>query len=141
MSMNPFLPRLLIAAAVFASAACGGPTELALVGSSRAAGADGLVSVEEIEGGNRLVTVTLDHLPPAVRLGEGLTAYVVWFVGNGGPVRAGQLMYDEETRGGRMHATTPLRQFTLKITAERSADAAAPSDIVVADRRIGANEE
>ena len=140
--MNPLfsLPQLnsWLAASLFVLASgCGGPAEYALAGSPRAAGADGLISVEEIEGGNRLVTVSVDHLPPATRLGEELTTYVVWFVGNGGAVKAGQLVYAEDTRQGQMHATTPLREFTLKITAERAADVAAPSDVVVADRQIG----
>jgi len=120
---------------------CGGPDEYAIVGTARAAGADGLIQVEEIEGGNRLVTVELDHLPPPARLGEGMRAYVVWFVGNGQtPVKAGQLDYEEDARRGSMSATTPLSSFEVRVTAETNPNAASPSDVVVADRRVSEEE-
>ncbi len=115
--------------------------EYALVGAPLAAGTDGTVQVEELEGGNRLVTISVDYLPPPARLGDGLTTYVVWFVPNGQPaVKAGSLDYDPDNRQGRMHATTPLHRFRLKLTAEESGAVAAPSDVVVVNRIIGSEE-
>ena len=121
--------------------ACGGPDEYAIVGTARAPGSDGAVQLETIEGGNTLVTVAVDHLPPVERLGAGLHAYVVWFVPPGQPpVKAGILEYDPDGRTGRMMATTPHRRFTLKITAEPDASTDSPSDVVVAAREIGESD-
>lgn len=118
--------------------ACGGPDEYAIVGTARAAGSDGTVQVETIEGGNTMVTIAIDHLPPVERLGPNLTVYAVWFVPPGRPPeKAGILEYDPAERTGRMMATTPHRQFTLKITAEPDASTVSPSDVVVASRVIG----
>ncbi len=136
--MGPIARTIVAAALVVASAACGGSQEYVIVGTARAAGADGSITVEEIEGGNRLVTVHLQHLPPPDRLGEGLSTYVVWIVPEGGePTKAGKLAYDAEVREGRVMATTPEGAFTLKVTAEESADVATPSEVVVAQQQVG----
>jgi len=117
--------------------ACGGSHEYIVVGTNRAPGADGTVQVEEIEGGNSLVTVSLSSLPPPGRLGDGMTAYVVWIEGDGQPpVKAGLLQYDEETRQGNMMATTPLTQFDLRVTAERDGEAESPSEVVAVQREV-----
>lgn len=117
---------------------CGGPSGLAVVGTARAPGADGTVQVEEIEGGNSLVTLSMTNLVPPSRLGDDLRTYVVWFQDGGRPVKAGTLEYDEDTRAGSMMATTPLSEFTLKITAESAATVTSPGDVVVAERRVSA---
>jgi hypothetical protein len=119
------------------TAGCGGPSEFAMTGTERSAGTDGLVTVEELEGGNHMVTLELAHLPPPNRLGEGLTTYVVWFTA---PEQAAQkaslLAYDEDDRTGRATATTPLSRFTVSVTAERNGNSGTPSDIVVARRQV-----
>ncbi|MFW6067453.1 MAG: hypothetical protein ACOC97_03885 [Myxococcota bacterium] len=116
---------------------CGGPSEYALVGSARAPSADGLVEVEEIEGGNSLVTVQLEHLPPPSRLGEGLKIYMVWFEDSSQPAtKAGALGFDEDSREGSMMATTPLKKFTVKVSAEKSINVSTPSEVVVAKRKV-----
>ncbi|MCB9602679.1 MAG: hypothetical protein H6721_23440 [Sandaracinus sp.] len=132
--------RLVLALALLVPlVGCGGPSEYAVVGSPRAAGTDGLLQIEEIEGGNRMLTLVLDHLPPPARLGEGMTTYAAWVVPNGGSAtKAGNLEYDEDARQGRLMATTPHARFTLKVTAESDAAAVTPSDVVVADREVGA---
>ncbi len=137
-SAPSFLAALLLCMAL----GCGGPAEYALAGSARAAGADGTIQVEEIEGGNRMVTLTIQHLAPPDRLGSGMTQYSVWFVRAGAqPQRAGNLEYDADARQGTMMATTPMTRFTVKITAEADGNAVAPSDVVVADREVGADED
>lgn len=136
--MGP-IARTLAAVAVTATlAACGGTSEYVIVGTARAAGTDGTITVEEIEGGNHLVTIALQHLPPPERLGEGLTTYVVWIVpAEGQATKAGKLDYDPETREGRVMATTPEESFTVKVTAEEGPDVAEPGEVVVAQKQIG----
>lgn len=120
------------------TAGCSGTAEYSVVGNERAAGADGVVRVEEIENGSRLVTISVEHLPPPSRLGPNLTAYVAWFIPNGQPpVRAGALAYDEDTRAGSATATSPDATFEIRITAERSTTVSAPGDVVVMTRRVG----
>ncbi len=115
---------------------CGGPSEYIVTGTERAAGTDGLVTVETIEG-NRMVTVEMEHLPPASRISESATLYVVWIKPQGGtPSMAGRLEYDDDERSGTMRATTPHTEFELLITAETDATATSPSDIVVARQRV-----
>jgi hypothetical protein len=124
-----------------AIAACGGTAEYAVVGTARSPGTDGTVTVEEIDGGNNLVTVSLTNVVPADRLGQGITRYVVWFVGaNQPPVLAGELQVDADARTGNLTATTPLRSFELRVTAERAA-ATAPGDLVVVQRRVSGDED
>ena len=118
-------------------AGCGGPSEYAVTGTERAAGADGTVMVERIEGGNYLVTLDLEHLPPPDRLGSGLTTYVVWFVPeNAQATMAGRLEYDADERTGQMRATTPLTNFDVTITAERADAVGSPGEVVVMRRRV-----
>ncbi|MFW5876288.1 MAG: hypothetical protein ACOCXM_06090 [Myxococcota bacterium] len=117
--------------------ACGGPSEYAIVGTARAPSADGTATVEQIEGGNSLVTVQMEHLPPPDRLGEGLKMYMVWFEDSNQPaVRAGGLGFDEDKREGSMMATTPLNKFVVKVTAEKSLNVSTPSEVVVAKRKV-----
>jgi hypothetical protein len=128
---------LLPVALLLNAGACGGGWEHSLVGTPRAPGADGVVQVEEIEGGNRLVTVVVSNLVPPRRLGAGLDTYVVWLAGRSGhPDKAGILEYDEESRQGNMFATTPHRRMELRITAERNGSVSSPGDAIVIRRRI-----
>lgn len=116
--------------------ACGGPSEFAVVGTARSPGTDGTVTVDEAEGGNRLVTVALTNVVPPDRLAQGLTKYSVWYIGtNAQPVNAGDLAFDPEARTGRLTFTTPLTTFELRVTAERP-NASAPSEHIVVQRRV-----
>ncbi len=133
--LPPF--QACLTALIIVVAACGGSSEYVFVGGARAVGMDGVAQVETIEGGNQLVSLRLQHLPPPDRLGSGLTAYVVWFrTADQSPTRAGVLEYDTETREGVLTATTPLTQFSILVTAEEQGDVPAPSDIVVAERAV-----
>ncbi len=110
--------------------ACG-PTEYALAGTSRAAGADGIMTVEAIEG-SQIVKVELEHLPPPNRLGQGIRYYVMWLQPrNQQPHREANLEYDEDDRTAKATATTPAGRFTVIITGERNAAPASPSDVIV----------
>ena len=116
---------------------CGGTQEFAVIGQHEAASADGTGRVEEAGGGNHLVTIHLENLPPPERLAPGSTAYVVWFVAsNAAPVKAANLEYDPDTRVGDAMATTPLSSFEVRITAERSNSVASPSDKIALTKRV-----
>ncbi len=118
-----------------------GPKEYPLTGTSRAAGMDGKVRVEEIEGGNTMVKVELEHMVPPGRLGNGLTHYILWIQSqNQQPQRAANIDFDEDERAGRATATTPAGNFTVIVTAERGPAPVSPSDIVVARRQINRND-
>lgn len=120
--------------------ACG-PSEYIVTGTDRAAGADGLVTLEDIEGGNHLVNVEIQHLPPPDRLGSGLNTYVVWFFGQGDPRLASVLEYDEDDRSGNATATSPDGSFELVVTAENTRSPSTPSDVIVARRRVGSDDD
>jgi hypothetical protein len=111
--------------------ACGGPSEYVLTGTARSAGTDGMMIVEDT-GGNHMVTVELEHLPPPSRVSSQGQHYVVWIKPKGGtPHVVGQLDYDEDERIGRMTATAPHAQFELIISVERVMTVSHPSEIVV----------
>jgi hypothetical protein len=114
-----------------------GPKEYVISGTSRAAGMDGKIRVEEIEGGNTMIKVELEHMVPPGRLGNGLAHYVLWIQSqNQQPQREANVEYDPDDRKGRATATTPAGNFTVIITAERTAAPVSPSDVVVARRQV-----
>ena len=132
-----FLCAIALLGGAAVSTGCGGGSSYSVIGTPRAPDADGQVSLEGIEGGNRLVKIQLQHVPPPSRLGPGLTVYVVWFTANGqAPVKAGLLAFDEGSRKGNLVATTPLRNFQLRITAERAQDVASPGETTILERQI-----
>lgn len=136
--MRITLKGFLVTLVLVAAAACGGPTVHQITSTTRAPGADGKVTVEKVSGGNRLLKVELQHLPPPSSISQGATVFVVWFQSSGGiPIRAGTLGYDEKKRTGEMQATSPgSGSMTILITAEKAAGAAAPSEVVVVKRTI-----
>ena len=138
--LRQILRPLVLAGSLFALVGCGGPSEYVLTGSSRSAGTDGTLTVEEIEG-NRMMTVELEHLPPPSRVSEWSTVYVVWIKPNGGtPSMAGRLDYDEDERTGMMRATTPHSAFEMMITAEADMTVTSPSEVVISRREVGGEE-
>lgn len=133
--MKNWLFASLVALLPLLAVACG-PSEYAVAGTSRAAGADGKVTVEKIEG-SYIVRVELEHLPPPSRLGSGINYYVLWLQPNNQqPHREAVVEYDEDDRNGRATATTPQGRFTLIITGERTGAPASPSDVVVIRKAI-----
>ena len=119
-------------------AACGGGSwSYRVVGTQLDPGAGGELQVERIEGGNRMVTASLDHVTPASRLGDAMARYVMWFRDEDGrSTMASVLEYDEGSRSARATATTPMEQFEIVITAERAGSVAEPSDRVVFRQRV-----
>jgi len=103
-------------------------------------GVVGSLSVERIEGGQRLVVLELSQLPPPERIAPGLTQFVVWFEGpRGKEVKAGMLRYDRTRRSGNLLATTDLTAFTVRVTGERDNHAVTPSGVLLAERKVVTN--
>jgi hypothetical protein len=123
--------------AILAATGCAGPSKYQVVGSTLAPGADGRITVQQVEGGNAMVTLDLDHLAPPSRMEGGATTYVVWFQKEGqAPSRVGQLAYDIGKRTGSMRATTTDRQFAVLVTAESSGAVPAPSAAVIFQKQV-----
>lgn len=115
-----------------AVAGCGGPRTYSVVGTQRDPGAEARLQIENIAGGNHLLTLTVRHLTPPERLGEGNTVFMVWVRQPGGVTSlASQLAYNDDSREGSATATTPQARFTLMVTAERDGTATAPGDFIV----------
>jgi hypothetical protein len=108
--------------------------------SAQAPNMTGSFSVERIEGGQRLVVLQLQQLPPPERLGPGLREYVVWLQdARGGEVKAGTLDYDRAHQSGNLLATTDLATFTVRVTGERDANGSQPSGVLLAERSVLTN--
>ncbi len=108
---------------------CAGVREYVVLGTQKAPDADAAVRIEEQDGGNFLVTLTVQHLLPPDRLAPELDTYAVWFQAAGStPLRVGNLTYDADDRCGEVVATTTLTSFDIIISGEAGATAAAPSE-------------
>lgn len=105
--------------------------------TNKVPGADAKVEAKRTQGGNTMVEVDVDHLPPPNRVQEDLKRYVVWFVEPDGNVRkAGTLQYDARNRRGRMRATIPNERFEVRITAETGSEVTRPGDVEVARTQV-----
>ncbi len=116
---------------------CAGSSEYLVEGTPKAVGAKGDLQIEEIDGGNNMVTLKLEHLPRPQQLGEGLESYVAWILPPyRAPINAGTLAFDEDSREGNVMATTPLDNFIFKVTAESNEKATAPSSVVIVEQHV-----
>lgn len=136
--MRTLLALSFAVALAATGAGCGGGSHTYDVrGTQRDPGADAHVQVENIEGGNHLITITVRNLTPPDRLGEGNTLFVVWVRQEGGQASlVSRLEYQQDQRTGRATATTPSSRFQLLITAERNAQVSQPSDFAVFQQNI-----
>ena len=118
---------------------CGGAAQhFGLVGQA-AEGPEvrGSVQVEPIQGGQRIVLVEVQHLPPPERLASGRSAYAVWLhEADAPPTLVGTLDYDRSQRSGNLFAVTGKSNFVVTVTAEQHASPALPSELLVAEHRI-----
>lgn len=116
---------------------CASTGSYEIVGSHQAVGVDGSIFVELTRTGNRKVVVSMEHLPLPERIDPSVSTYAVWFVPNNDyPVKAGTLAFDPISREGRLIATTPFKEFVVRLTAEPSNHVNQPSEHVVAERYI-----
>jgi hypothetical protein len=117
---------------------CGSGTHsFDVTGTQRDPGSDAHIQVENIEGGNHLITLTVRNLTPPERLGSNNTVFMVWLrLPNGTTTLGSQLGYQPDSRGGRATMTTPAPRFTIMVTAEANAQVTAPSDFVVLQQQV-----
>lgn len=133
------IATLTVSGIAFGSGCGGGSWSYNVTGTSRDPGAEGTVQVERIEGGNRLVTVTLRHMTPPARLGANLSTFVMWYRDTRGQsTKASLLEYDPESRTARATATTPMSRFIVIVTAERNGAVVEPSENVIFNQRVTA---
>ena len=92
-------------------------------------GSAGTIVATETKNGNTKLDVDVNYLPPPGALGSN--TYVVWIrPGNGRFVNLGQVAIDDK-RHGSLETMTPHKSFTVIVTGEETATAAAPSQTVV----------
>jgi len=117
---------VITALAAFALSACGAARR-PLVATTRAPSTNGWFSLGKDSNDNTRVRIFVEHMPPATRLGEGLTTYVVWIAtpDRRVSVNAGQLKVGE-SQSAEMETITPLTSFSLFVTAERTNDVLTP---------------
>ncbi|MDD9965995.1 MAG: hypothetical protein OXR73_07230 [Myxococcales bacterium] len=120
---------------------CAAGGRYVVVGTAKAPSTSGIIEVDELDGGSRLVTIHMEHLHPPERLSESYDHYVVWFEDprGGHPIRAGELAYNPDNRTGDLSETSPLSEFTIKITAEKDRVGSTPSAYLVATQPVRAD--
>lgn len=106
--------------------------------TSRIPAVSGSVQVERIEGGQRLLAVSVRDLPVPEAL--GLREFAVWVRdAEGRTVKLGTLRYDRPQGSGSLlglvEATRAFR-FTVQVTGERDENASAPSELLLAERTV-----
>ena len=132
---KPTFRAILGALCLSALGACGDDRYI-VIGTPEAPSTSGYVEVDDDDGGVAALVVLL-HLHPPQRLGEELAHYVVWVSeGAGKPRRAGVLKYDPDDRTGRLQTHSATMQFTVTVTAEKTAEPATPTGLLVAKREV-----
>jgi hypothetical protein len=125
------------AAALFALG-CGGPITYEIKGSAKAPEVDGKIIAEpNRDAGMTTLKISLEHLAPPERLGEGST-FVVWTKDPKGKWhRLGALKYDESGRKATLEGgSVPVISFDLEITVEKDAQPDEPSKHVVLGQQV-----
>ena len=135
--MKKHWPLVFLVWVALSIVGCNRPADYALVGGAFVPAAHGDIRIEKIDKQQKLLTITMDHLPPPGDIEKGVAHYVVWFSAVGElPLPQGTLDYDPENRVGIASIPTDMREFDLQITAEKTATPTQPSDLLVSSQRI-----
>ena len=111
-----------------------GATPIAFEGSAMAPKAKGEARVDSKTGATK-VDVFVEHLPPAMDLGDGLLTYVLWAITSEGRAEnLGELMLDGNK--AKLAAATELQTFGMIVTAEPYYAVTQPSDLIVMEAVI-----
>jgi hypothetical protein len=88
--------------------------------------AEGKVKVANQKDGNTKVKVEVEHLAPPTSVADSGGAYVVWIAPeNGSPQNVGVLDVGSN-RKGKLETKTAFKEFTVKVTLEKSPAATTP---------------
>ncbi|RAL20419.1 hypothetical protein DL240_16575 [Lujinxingia litoralis] len=131
---------LVVVALGLVLSACSGASEYRMESGQRTAGAEGIVEVTSDKNGNRVVSLSVAHLPRPGQLDESAATYVVWVSPDGTNYNynVGQLRLADD-RTGQVSFTTPFPSFAMVVTAEAHSTVLAPSDQVVLKREVGSS--
>ena len=128
MNIHRFMIAMLIVTGLVAWS-CAGSNQLRLTTSPDIPGAQSTAKVSTTDNGNTQIDLIVEHLASPERVDPGATTYVVWVRGNEAEAQSqnlGALKVDDNEEGS-ISATTPLRSFSLYITAEASQLSTAPT--------------
>lgn len=110
-------------------AACASGPPMSVVTSSAVPAAEARVDAK-VQGANTLVTIEVEHMAQPNRIDPGANVYVVWAepldTMSGEPQNIGVLTVDKKLEG-KLQTLTPLRQFSVFVTAEPSGIVQRPS--------------
>lgn len=99
--------------------------------------ADASIRLKPNKTGNGELVIEVEHLAPPKRIDKSYAGYVAWILVEGQPpVKLGVLDYNERKRLGQLHATTPQKRFSVKITIEQDLNASTPSSLVIIEHPI-----
>lgn len=140
MLKRQFLSKGLILGVLVSSLAISGCSRAAVYqmdSGERTAGADGQLEITRDNNGNRVLSLSVAHLPMPSRLDEGASTYVVWIspADSNYQYNMGQLRLTKD-RTGSLTFTTPFDSFEMVVTAEIQGNVLAPSKQVVLRRGI-----
>jgi hypothetical protein len=114
-------------AATLAFGGCSSTQTWPMAAAARVPAAEGKVQVAAEKNGNHDVKVEVQHLAPPDKVADGAAAYVVWIKPEqGAPQNVGVLKVDENLQGN-LETKTDYRTFEVMVTAERDANATAPT--------------
>ncbi|HET9451651.1 MAG TPA: hypothetical protein VFO83_12240 [Aggregicoccus sp.] len=114
------------------AAGCGGGKSYALRPLERTSGAEGKLKVKEVDNGNRLVSVEMEHLAQPSAIQGSFTTYVLWLR----PAQQkewknmGALRIDSD-RKAKLETVTPYESFDVMVTAEAEATGNEPKGVPV----------
>jgi hypothetical protein len=104
------------------AAGCGGGKSYAMRPLERTSGAEGKLKVKEVDNGNRMITVEMEHLAQPSAINSSYNTYVLWLK----PARQkewrnmGALRIDND-RKAKLETVTPFEAFDVMVTAEAEA--------------------
>jgi hypothetical protein len=126
----------LVFVASLVSAGCA--STFALTSGPQTPAAEGKVVAKAGPNNNTKLVIEVKHLAPPKKVNPEGKVYVVWVQGaaeNGTPQNLGALKVDSNLKG-TLETLTPLRDFRLTITVERSAMLTSPTSSPVLAARI-----
>jgi hypothetical protein len=93
--------------------------------------AEGQVKVANLKDGNTRVKVEVEHLAPPEAVADTGGSYVVWIAPEKGEPQNVGVLDVGSNRKGKLETKTAFKEFTVKVTLEKSPAATAPRGATV----------